>query len=114
MLLSSPNFARIGAVGLALGWTLASFGAALAPVPAAAQTPGTAFYRAELVQPAKAARTIAGNQVWSCTDTVCTAPKGIDRPLRVCRDLNRKTGDIASFTADGKPLEADDLARCNG
>ncbi|MEO1969596.1 MAG: hypothetical protein ABGW87_12895 [Sphingomonadaceae bacterium] len=113
MLSSSPLFTRVGAIGLALTWTLATFGAALSPVPAAAQTPSSNYYRAELVKPAKDGQTIAGSQVWNCNDTVCVADKGIDRPLRVCRDLFRKTGDIVSFTANGKELEAKDLARCN-
>ena len=113
MLSSSPLYSKVGAIGLALTWTLATFGAALSPVPASAQTAGPSYYRAELVKPAKDGRTIAGGQVWNCADTICVADKGIDRPLRVCRDLFRKTGDIANFTADGKQLEAKDLARCN-
>ena len=114
MLTHSPALARMGAIGLALSWTLVTFGAAFSPVPAAAQAPSASYYRAELVQPVKESRKIAGGQVWNCQETVCVADKGIDRPLRVCRDLNRKTGDIANFIADGKPLETKDLARCNG
>lgn len=114
MTLSSPRIGSLGALGLALVWTSLSFGAALAPSPAAAQNPSKAFYRAELAQPASESRAIAGDLVWACQGTSCIADKGTSRPLRICREFNRKFGAVASFTAKGEALPAEDLARCNG
>lgn len=111
--LSRSRLGNLGAIGLALAWTTVSFGAALMPAPAAAQNPSKAYYRAELAQPAAEARVIAGDRVWACKGTSCVADKGTSRPLRICRDLNRKHGVIASFTTKGEALTADDLARCN-
>lgn len=108
-----PRIGSIGALGLALIWTALSFGAAVTPAPAIAQNPSKAFYRAELAQPASQPRAIAGDLVWACQGTSCTADKGTSRPLRICRDLNRKHGAIASFTAKGEALPAEELARCN-
>jgi hypothetical protein len=114
---SSPRIGRrvgsVGALALALVWTALSFGVALTPAPAMAQNPSKAFYRAELTQPASEPRAIAGDLVWACKGTSCTADKGTSRPLRICRDLNRKHGTIASFTTKGEALPAEELARCN-
>lgn len=114
MALPLPRMTNIGAVGLAIAWTAASFGAAITPAPAMAQNPGKAYYRAELAQPAGEPRAIAGDLVWACQGTSCVADKGTSRPARICRDLNRKLGQVASFTAKGEALSTEDLARCNG
>ena len=81
--------------------------------PATAQAPSKAYYRAELAQPAQQSRVIAGDLVWACEGTSCVAKKGTSRPLRICREVNRKLGEIASFTAKGEALPAEDLAKCN-
>lgn len=104
---------RFGAIGLALAWTTLSFGAALTPAPAFAQNPSKAHYRAELVQPAAQSRAIAGDLVWACNGTSCTADKGTSRPLRICREVNRKFGPVASFSTRGEALPAEELAKCN-
>lgn len=113
MTLSLPRIGNIGALGLALVWTSLSFGATLTPAPAAAQNPSKAYYRAELAQPASESRVIAGALVWACQGTSCVADKGTSRPLRICRELNRKHGAVTSFTAKGEALPAEELARCN-
>ena len=102
----------IGALGMALVWTALSFGTATAP--AAAQTPSKAYYRAELAQPATATRAIAGDLVWACNGNSCVADKGTSRPLRICREVNRKFGVVTNFTAKGEVLPAEDLEKCNG
>jgi hypothetical protein len=79
-----------------------------------AQNPSKAYYRAELAQPAAQPKAIAGDLVWACNGTSCTADKGTSRPLRICRDLNRKFGEITNFTAKGEQLAAEDLEKCNG
>ena len=80
--------------------------------PADART--AVFYTAELSQPTEQSRAIAGGVAWSCKGTTCIAARGTSRPLRVCRELQREVGAIASFTAKGKTLDADKLASCNG
>lgn len=79
----------------------------------AATAAGAAYYRAELASPAAAARFVARDVVWACTDAGCIAGQGTSRPLIMCSALAKKAGPVTSFTAGGKALEADDLARCN-
>ena len=112
MTLSLPRKANIGAIGLALSWTALSFGTAISPTPALAADTGP-YYLVELAAPAKDDRAIAGGVAWKCAGTTCVAAKGNSRPLRVCRELQRQVGSVASFTARGEALAADDLARCN-
>ena len=35
------------------------------------------------------------------------------RPLVICQDLAKRAGRLSSFTADGQPLSAADLDKCN-
>lgn len=111
MTLSRPLFRSASAAVLALAYTALTFGATLAPSPAQA---GEAFYRAELVQPASQARTVAGGLAWQCKDNVCVAGKGTSRPLRICRELSKELGSVASFTAKGEAFDEALLASCNG
>lgn len=104
--------ARLAAASLAFGYAFAAFGAVLSPAPAAAQSSG--FYVAELAQPTEETRAIASGVAWRCDGSTCAAPRAASRPLRVCRELQRKVGPVASFTANGETLDAEDLARCNG
>lgn len=116
LLASTPGtrLGSIGAFGMALTWTALTFGTAIAPAPANAQAPQKNYYHAELAQPASQQRVVAGDLVWSCDGTSCVANKGASRPLRVCREVNRKLGEVATFTAKGEALPAEDLAKCNG
>ena len=116
-LFASTPGTRIGTLGsmaLAIAWTASSFGAVLTPAPAAAQTPGKPYYRVELAQPVTQTRAIAGDRIWACTGTTCTADKGTSRPLRICRELNRKLGPVTAFTTKGELLAAAELEKCNG
>jgi len=79
----------------------------------AATAAGGTYYRAELASPAPEARFVARDVVWACKDAGCIAGQGTSRPLIMCSALARKAGPVTSFTAGGKALEADDLARCN-
>ena len=89
--------------------------AAAAPQSALVAQPQAtgAFYRAEIATPIAATRMAAGGVAWNCEGTTCAASQGTARPLRICRELKRKAGAIASFTIAGEPLPADELARCN-
>lgn len=113
MSISPPRIASLGVMTLALGWTALIFGSALAPAPAMAQPATAAYYKAELSQPAKDPRPIAGKVVWNCQGTTCVAPRGTSRPLRICRELFRKVGTLNSFSAKGEALESKSLERCN-
>lgn len=113
MNLSSPLSGRLGVFALALVYTGLTFGAAATPAPALAAS-GGAYYTAELAQPVGVERTVAAGVAWSCDGTSCAAGKGMQRPLRVCRGLQREFGEIVSFTAEGETLSADKLAKCNG
>ena len=85
----------------------------LAFASTAATAAGGAYYRAELASPAPEARFVARDVVWACTDAGCSAGQGTSRPLIMCSALAKKAGPVTSFTAGGKALDADDLARCN-
>lgn len=83
-------------------------------LPAATATAaGGAYYRAELASPATEARFVARDVVWACKGANCTAGQGTSRPVIMCAALAKAAGPIASFTAGGKALAADELARCN-
>lgn len=115
-LFASTPGTRLGSLGslaLALAWTAASF-TAVGSTPAMAQNPSKAYYRAELAQPAAQPRVIAGDLIWACSGTSCVADKGTSRPLRICRELNRKFGEVTNFTAKGEVLPAEELEKCNG
>ena len=112
MTLSLPNTARPLAIVAALAWTTLSIGTAVSP--SAAQAAEGAYYRAQLSAPAASTNAVAGGLVWKCAETNCAAPKGTSRPAIVCARLAKEVGEVATFTAGGTSLEADDLARCNG
>ena len=113
MTLSNSPSTKLGVFGAAVLYTAAGFGALLAPTAAEARGNGP-FYTAELAQPATERTVIAGGVAWTCEGTKCVAGKGTSRPLRVCRELQRDTGDVVAFTAKGEALDADKLAKCNG
>ena len=109
--LSMPRTGKFAILATALLYTGASFGfAASTPVNAA----GNAYYTATLTAPAGEDRAVAGGVAWNCEGNVCVANKASARPLRICRGLNRKFGEITTFKVDGADLAADELAKCNG
>ena len=87
---------------------------ASAMLPAAASAAGGAYYRAELSAPAPKGKFVARGIVWSCEGTSCVGARGSSRPLMMCASLVREAGEVKGFIADGKALEAEELARCNG
>ena len=114
MALSLPRPFKPAAIVIAAAYTTLTFGAAITPSPA--QAASVPFYHAELSAPvAKSkARPIASGTVWKCAENACTAGEASSRPAIVCARLAKEVGPLTSFTAGGKTLEADDLARCNG
>lgn len=95
----------------ALVYTGATFGVATGSSPL--QAAGPAYYSATLTAPASESRFVAGGVAWTCEGTTCVASKNSARPLRICRGLNRKSGEIANFRVLGQPIEAEELAKCN-
>lgn len=94
-----------------LGVALAGGSTAL---PVIANAAGGAYYRAELSSPAPKGKFVARGIVWSCEGTNCVGARGTSRPLMMCAGLAKEAGEVKGFIADGKALEAEDLARCNG
>lgn len=103
---------RLSIFVMAIAYTALTFGAATAPSPVAAES--GAYYTASLSQPAEDSRVVAGGVAWLCEGTTCIANKGTSRPVRVCRGLARKIGEITSFSTKGESLAQDQLAECNG
>ncbi len=73
----------------------------------------SSYYSATLAAPAAQSRAVAGGIVWNCVGTDCSASRGTSRPAIVCARMAREFGAVSTFVADGRPLEAADLARCN-
>lgn len=115
MTLSLSRSGRLGAFALALAYTGITFAAVTTPAPAfAASASNAPFYVAELAVPAAEARTVATGVAWFCEGTTCKAAGGSSRPLRLCRGIARKFGEVKGFTANGEALAEDELAKCNG
>ncbi|AOL92982.1 CC_3452 family protein [Porphyrobacter sp. LM 6] len=110
--LSLPRTSKLAVLATALLYTGATFGVATSTAPANAS--GNAYYTATLTTPASEARTVAGGVAWTCEGTTCVANKASARPLRICRGLNRKFGEVATFKVLGQAIEAEELAKCNG
>ena len=112
MTLSLPTAAKPTAALVALAWTALTFGTAISPTPAqAAEGP---YYRAELSAPVTAAKPIVSGTVFNCAGSNCAAGKATSRPAIVCARLAKEVGEVAAFTANGKALAAEELAKCNG
>ena len=109
---SLPRTGKFAILASALVYTGLSLGVASSSAPLSAA--GTAYYIATLAAPASEARFVAGGVAWTCEGTTCVANKASARPLRICRGLNRKSGEIANFKVLGQPIEAEELAKCNG
>jgi hypothetical protein len=110
--LSFPRTGKFAILATALVYTGLTFGVATSGAPVNAA--GNAYYTATLTAPADEARTVAGGVAWACEGTTCVAGKASARPLRICRGLNRKFGEVATFKVEGADLAADELAKCNG
>jgi len=108
---SLPRTGKFAILATAALFTGLSFGVATSSPANAA---GAVYYTATLSAPAGEARAVAGGVAWACDGATCVAGKASARPLRICRGLNRKFGEIATFKVDGEDLAADELAKCNG
>ncbi len=112
MTLTLPSSIKPAAAFAALAWTALTIGTAISPAPAqAAEGP---YYRAELAAPVTATKPIVSGTIFNCTGTNCAGGKATSRPAIVCARLAKEVGEVAAFTANGKALAAEELARCNG
>lgn len=109
---SLPRTDKLAILASALVYTGLSFGVATGAAPATAA--GNAYYTATLAAPTSENRAVADGVAWACKDAMCVANKTTARPLRVCRGLNRKFGEVATFKVNGEDMAAEDLAKCNG
>lgn len=72
-----------------------------------------ATYSAKPVASPAANRIIGKNLAWACAGGTCRGSTELSRPLVLCQDLAKRAGRIESFVADGAPLSAEQLAKCN-
>jgi hypothetical protein len=108
---SLPRTGKLAILASALVYTGLSFAFATStPLEAA----GPAYYTAKLTAPAGESRVVAGGVAWTCEGEMCVANKAAARPLRICRGLNRKFGEVVMFKVEGEEIAADELAKCNG
>ena len=76
--------------------------------------PGLAgTYSAKPVATPENAKIIGKDISWACGANGCTGSTEASRPVILCQDLAKRAGRIESFIADGKPLPADQLDKCN-
>ena len=82
--------------------------AAFAAAPAVAGT-----YSAKPIA-APAANKIIGKDIsWNFADGSFRGATDASRPQIICQDLAKRAGRLESFTADGRPLAAAELDKCN-
>ena len=113
MTLTLPTAAKPAAALVALAWSALTIGTAITPAPAQAANGGP-YYRAELAAPVTATKPIVSGTIFNCTGTNCAGGKATSRPAIVCARLAKEVGEVAAFTANGKALAAEELAKCNG
>ena len=100
-------------LGLLAGAALTSALFVFAAPQAHAAGNNARFYTVELAQPASAERTIVRGVVFNCEGTSCRAPLASSAPRNVCASVAKEFGEVTSFKAGDRLLEADDIATCN-
>ncbi|WP_086607343.1 CC_3452 family protein [Erythrobacter donghaensis] len=110
--LSIPRSGKLAILASALVYTGLSFGVATGAAPL--QAAGSPYYTATLSAPTSETKAVTDGVAWACKDATCVAKKTSARPLRVCRALNRKFGEVATFKVDGQDITTEELAKCNG
>ena len=71
------------------------------------------FYTVELAQPAASSKAVVRGVVFQCEGTSCRAPVATSAPRNVCASVAKEFGEVTSFKAGDRVLEADDIATCN-
>ena len=88
--------------------SFALFAALALAVPASA-----ADYSGKPVSPGAAGRIIARDIVWTQAEGAYRGSTNESRPLVLCQSLAKRAGRLESFTVNGAPVAAADLAKCN-
>jgi hypothetical protein len=73
-------------------------------------------YTATLAQPLDTKKEIIVNRnIWRCAGSTCVLASVPDDPnsIRDCHALARKVGALIAYGPEGRPFEADKLAKCN-
>jgi hypothetical protein len=70
-------------------------------------------YSAKPVAAPTSAKIIGKDISWARDGDTYRGSTEASRPVIICADLAKRTGRIESFTADGKQLSAEQLAKCN-
>lgn len=70
-------------------------------------------YSAKPVSAPAAGKIIGKDISWACTANGCRGSTEQSRPLVLCQDLAKRAGRIESFVANGQPLSAEQLDKCN-
>ena len=70
-------------------------------------------YSAKPAMAPASAKVIGKDISWACAGGSCRGSTEESRPLILCQDLAKRAGRLESFIADGQPLPADQLAKCN-
>ena len=105
----SQSFSRFGALVGALAVT-----AGVVAIPATpAQAAGARYYTVELAQPAEAKQAIIRGVTFKCEGTSCRAPLAGSAPRNVCISVAKEFGQVVSFKAGNRVLDAADLSSCN-
>jgi hypothetical protein len=76
----------------------------------------TSRYTATLAQPLTQKKEIIVNgNLFRCEGSTCilTSSPMDAASVRSCRALQREVGTLTTYVADGKPFDADKLAKCN-
>ncbi len=71
------------------------------------------YYTVELAQPAVASKAVVRGVVFQCEGTSCRAPVSSSAPRNVCASVAKEFGEVTSFKAGDRILEASDIANCN-
>jgi hypothetical protein len=76
----------------------------------------SAHFVATLAQPLSTKKDIiASGNIWQCEGSTCTLtshPQDADS-MRACHQLQLQVGALTAYGAEGKPFDADKLAKCN-
>ena len=70
-------------------------------------------YSAKPVSAPAAGKIIGKDISWACTANGCRGSTEASRPLVLCQDLAKRAGRLESFVANGQPLPAEQLDKCN-
>lgn len=71
------------------------------------------YYSVELAQPAASSKAVVRGVVFQCEGTSCRAPLASSAPRNVCASVAKEFGEVTSFKAGDRVLEASDIASCN-